>query len=273
MGAALWAAGVPTQWMTALLQRPASTSAPSGAEDDALSPAQALVVSPDQLKSDSGVAGTAASTSAKPLPLYLVSVAPGRNPFEGSARIGTNVANPQSYAAGALLANGAQLVEIHSDHVLLRRGEHSNRLYLYHQSVLTASAPDNDLLTVGGAPVPEPMLSSTREVLADYLRPSPVYDGEVLRGYRVYPGRKRNVFARLGLQSGDVITAIDGMPIDDATTTLNVLRELVNGAALTVDIQNQHGYRKVTLDGALIVADLHQMETMGRAQAGTAPRM
>lgn len=275
VGAVLWAAGVPTRWMAVLLQRSASSTAPSGADDATNSSARsAFALSPDQLKSDSGAAGTDASTSTQPLPLYLVSVAPGRNAFEGTAQIGTSIANPQNYAAGAMLANGAQLAEIHSDHVLLRRAERSTRLYLYDRSSLSAqSSVRDDLASVGGTPVPEPLLASTREVLTDYLRPSPLYEGEALRGYRIYPGRKRSVFAQLGLQSGDVITAIDGMPINDATTTLNVLRELVNGAALKVAIEGNQGHKEITLDGAVIVADLHQTESLGQAQAGTSPPM
>ena len=260
VGAILWAAGVPTHWMAGLLQRSQTSTALSGADDRTHSSAgSATALSPEQLKSDSGTVGTDASTSDKPLPLYLISVATGRNAFEGVARIGTSIANPQSYAAGAILANGAQLAEIHSDHVLLRRGERSTTLYLYDRSSLAAQAtPRDELATVGGTKGPEQMRPATREVLTDYLRPSPLYDGEALRGYRVYPGRKRAVFAQLGLQSGDVITAIDGMRINDATTTLNVLRELVNGAALTVSIEGTRGQQEITLDGALIVADLNQ---------------
>lgn len=270
-GVLLWAAGLPTRWLAELLHRPDTSTAPSGSDDPTRSSARsAVALSPDQLKSDSGRAGTDASTSTTPLPLYLVSVAPGRNAFEGSARIGTSIANPQSYAAGAVLANGAHLGEIHPDHVLLRRGERTTKLYLHGRaSPAEQSSARDELATVGGTKSPEPMHASTREVLTDYVRPSPLYDGEALRGYRVYPGRKRSVFAQLGLQSGDVITAIGGTPINDAITTLNVLRELVNGAALTVAIENSQGHKEIALDGSLIVADLHRTESLGQAQAGT----
>lgn len=268
----LWAAGMPsTQWMASWFQRSASTNATASSSPRAsLSAGPSTVISPEQLKSDSGVAGTDASLSAKPLPLYLISVAPGRNAFEGSARIGTSLANPQNYAAGATLANGAQLAEIHSDYVLLKSGERSVRLKLHDAAKPASETPRDELLTVGGVPPAEPSNATTREVLTDYLRPSPYYDGEVLRGLRVYPGAKRGVFSQFGLQTGDVITAIDGMAVNDIPTALNMLRELTRGAALTATVEGQHGQRELALDGALIQADLDRVAT---AQSGALPGM
>lgn len=197
--------------------------------------------------------------SNSPLLLYLTSVSPGRNRFEGGAQLGINVDNPQSFSAGAILGNGARLVEIHSDHVVLQRGDRSVRLDLHDSNRLQTRSAQDELLTLGGtaaAPVAAPAL--TREILTDYLRPSPVYDGDVLRGFQIYPGARRAVFAQLGLQVGDLITAVDGMPLSDPDATMQMLRELISGAALHVTLQSSQGFRQVRLDGALIVADQQQ---------------
>src|SRR2546429_388360 len=53
--------------------------------------------------------GNDSSVSAVPQPLILVRTQRGRNSREGFAQIGVRTHSPQTYIAGALLANGARL--------------------------------------------------------------------------------------------------------------------------------------------------------------------
>jgi type II secretory pathway component PulC len=206
--------------------------------------------------------GTDSSISQTAQPLYLLGTSPGRHAREGTALIGTSVDNPQTYSAGALLANGAQLAEIYRDHVVLKRGEQSARLPLYRLAQASGTMPLlNDLLTVGGQ-VTEPTAPAGRpQALTDYLRPSPVYDGEVLTGYQVYPGQKPGVFAQLGLRAGDVITAINDTPLVDLAQSVAVLEQLLDGVAVVATVVRKNGAvgqntrERITLDGAVIVAD------------------
>jgi hypothetical protein len=55
--------------------------------------------------------GTDSSVSTVPLPLILVRTQAGRNSREGFAQIGVNARTPQTYQAGAILANGAHLTD------------------------------------------------------------------------------------------------------------------------------------------------------------------
>ena len=120
--------------------------------------------------------GNDSSLSPVPLPLFLVSVKTGRTLREGSAQIGVVRESPQIYQAGALLENGARLTEIHADYVLLERGGHTARLYLINSR---STAPtDTAMVTVGGTAPAEPAAITSREPLTDYIRPSPVFDGE-----------------------------------------------------------------------------------------------
>ena len=59
------------------------------------------------------------------------------------------------------------------------------------------------------------MISEQPGLLADVLRPQPVMDHGRMNGFRVYPGRNRAAFMRLGLRPGDQVTAINGTPLDD----------------------------------------------------------
>src|SRR5712671_4146777 len=90
--------------------------------------------------------GTDSSISATPQALVLVSTTRGRNAREGTARLGTHPENPQTYAAGALLANGARLLEIYDDHIVLERDGKQAKLYLASSGKKSQGA----LLMVGG---------------------------------------------------------------------------------------------------------------------------
>jgi hypothetical protein len=197
--------------------------------------------------------GNDSSISPRPLELLLVRTRPGRTPHEGSAQIGVVQESPQTYLAGALLENGARLMEIHSDYVVLQKDGGAARLYLSGQRVAGRSS-DAALLTVGGAKqaiTPAPITS--REVLTDYLRPNPVYEGESLLGYEVYSGAKAGPFTQLGLRPGDLITTVGGTPLTDVSTAWDMLRELMDGAVLPAVVKRHGETLTLTLDGSILL--------------------
>jgi len=126
-----------------------------------------LVTPPRPLGNDSSV-------SKVPLPLVLVRTQPGRNSREGFAQIGVNALTPQTYGAGAILANGARLSEIYDHYVLLERDGRSVRLYRLGEmhEPRPAESASASLLTVGGGVPPAPQLTKAQEQITDYLRPS-----------------------------------------------------------------------------------------------------
>lgn len=196
--------------------------------------------------------GNDSSLSPVPLHLILVSVKTGRSIREGSAQIGVVRESPQTYQAGALLENGARLTEIHAGYVLLERGSHTARLYLTDSQPI---APDEAaMVTVGGNTRAEPATITSREQLTDYIRPSPVFDGENVIGFRVYAGSRPGPFFRMGLQQGDVITAIDGSPVQDLTSSWERLRALADGVVLGAAVERKGEILQVTLDGGLVAS-------------------
>lgn len=256
--AALWSAGLlPTQWRVRLQAWWAETHKP----DESLAIAPPALAAPSDGSPTSGEVaatlqpGTESSIAAEPQPLFLAGTSPGRNKNEGTALIGVNPDNPQTYVGGAMLANGARLVEIHPDHVVLARGASFAKLPLYQRN---APLPQTRsvLLMVGGEAASAPAAAtSVQNVLTEYLRPSPLYEGEVLRGYEIYPGRKAGVFARLGLQAGDVITAINGLPLSEPRQAMELFAELTRGGAVTATIERRNKVQSIALDGALILSD------------------
>jgi general secretion pathway protein C len=108
---------------------------------------------------------------------------------------------------------------------------------------------------VGGTPPPKPAVVTSHEILTDYIRPNPKYEGETLRGYEVYAGQSSGVFFQMGLQGGDVITAINGVPLSEPQSAIEQLRQLTQGVAVTATIERKGQSQTLSLDGALIIKD------------------
>jgi general secretion pathway protein C len=63
--------------------------------------------------------------------------------------------------------------------------------------------------------------------LADVIKVSIAKDAEgKLIGYRIRPGRDRAQFAQFGLQTGDVVTSINGTPLDDPAKAMELYGQL-----------------------------------------------
>jgi general secretion pathway protein C len=222
--------------------------------------ATAPAVDSQPVAQPSGVApeaplGNDSSVSKVPLPLILAGTLPGRNAREGEALIGVNESSPQTYKAGALLINGARLVEIYPKYVVLEKNGRFAQLYL--QNTKGSADANDEVLVVGGVPEAEAtaVVPMAREELTDYIRPSPVYEGDRLKGYEVYPGQKVGSFARLGLQGGDVITALNDAPFSDPQEAIERLRQVVRGTPMTATIQRKGEFQQITLDGSALAED------------------
>lgn len=195
--------------------------------------------------------GTDSSVSPVPLRLLLVHTEPGRNNSEGLAQIGVNARTPQTYRAGAILANGARLSEIHPAYVILKRGTQSVRLDL-HGSGMATPQPESELLRVGGSPAPIAARPRNPDPFTDYLRPSPIFRDGSLHGYVLYAGRHQDAFFKMGLQPGDVVTQINGVAVKDPQQALASLHSLTEGATLSVQVERAGTSQIMALDGALL---------------------
>jgi hypothetical protein len=199
--------------------------------------------------------GTDSSISKVPLPLILTATRLGRNSREGYADIGVNALSPQTYKAGAILANGAHLEEIYSEYVVLAREALRTRLYvLGHAPPPGAEPPGPSLLTVGGTtPVP-PAVADSRDTLTEVVRIAPLFDGDHVRALELYPSIRSNLFERLGLEPGDQVIAIDGAALKDSKEAIEELRRLTAGASVNVTIERGGRHQTLSLDGSLLIS-------------------
>jgi len=210
-----------------------------------------------------GVASISGDPSAAPATaanLALAGTLAGSDPEQGWAIIGASAQAARVYATGATLPGGAKLLAVYPDRVILDRNGARESLALPRLTANAAATP------VAHNPASSPtgsLADSVRELMAqdqsvanELLRPQPVFAGGQLRGYRVYPGRNRGQFAKLGLQPGDLVTAINGAPLDDPNRGLESLRGVGLGTAVTLTIDRNGQQQQLTVDPATVQQEL-----------------
>ncbi|MDJ0908528.1 MAG: PDZ domain-containing protein [Woeseiaceae bacterium] len=68
------------------------------------------------------------------------------------------------------------------------------------------------------------------------FRPAPYFVNGELQGYRLYPGSDRMEFMSLGLRPGDLLTEIDGQPMNDPADAFELFEKALNGQPVQFSI-------------------------------------
>jgi general secretion pathway protein C len=200
------------------------------------------------------------------MPLFLVGTIANTDPARGYAIIGDSPSSAKVYSVGKTITGGTKLHSVYPDRAILDRGGKLEALLLPKKFVgggMSAATP-------AGANPADPMLGDRLRQLAannpaaitDVMRPQPVFANGQQRGYRVYPGRSRAVFNRLGLLPGDLVTAINGTPLDDPSRGMDVLQTLNSAPTATVTIERNGTTVQVNINNAQIAQDAAAVEAM-----------
>jgi general secretion pathway protein C len=209
--------------------------------------------------------GDAANAPPSSMPLVLAGVLATDDPKEGMAIIGESAQAAKVVAVGQQVPGGAQLHSVYSDRAIIDRAGVLEAVYLPRR---TAS--------VGPAPMPPPappvaqgneaMLERMRKLVNDdpgvigqIMRPQPVFAGGKMRGFRVYPGANRQAFARMGLRAGDLVTAINGTPLDDKDRAQEIFGTLNSSTDARVTITRANRQQELVLNIAQIAAEAEQL--------------
>ena len=175
-------------------------------------------------------AGDGSNAPQTALALVLSGVLAQPDPLKGLALIGETAANAKVHAVGDTLPGGAKLHAIYYDRVVLDRGGTLESLMMPRQA---APAGINRAAMAANIGLP-----STGDRLRQLVQQDPNALSNVLRwqqvmnrdghmsGVRVYPERNPTVFAKLGLRPGDLITGVNGTPLDDPSRGDEILRSL-----------------------------------------------
>jgi len=94
-----------------------------------------------------------------------------------------------------------------------------------------------------------------------------------MNGFRVYPGRDRMAFMRLGLRPGDQVTAINGTPLDDRDRGEQILHTLGSSTEAHVTVIRNGQQQDLVLNIAQVAqeADSLAAQEQQGAAAGVSP--
>lgn len=165
------------------------------------------------------------------IPLVLTGVVAADDPRNGLAIIGQSAQVTRVYAVGQMVPGGAMLHSVYTDRAVINRDGHLESLVLPRPS--NAGAFNGRLPAPGILSANSELIEHMRRLvqqqpglIADIMRPQPVFQDSKLHGYRLFPGRNHQAFTRLGLHPGDLVTAINGTPLDDPSQGQEILRTL-----------------------------------------------
>lgn len=75
--------------------------------------------------------------------------------------------------------------------------------------------------------------------LAQVVKVSAVRGDGGLKGYRVAPGRDAEQFRQLGFESGDVVTAVNGLALSDPANTMRLYQTMRDATDATFDVERK----------------------------------
>lgn len=213
---------------------------------------------------------TDANATQTSMPLVLTGIIAANDPRYGLAMIGPSATATKVYAVGDNVPGGAKVHSVLTDRVVLDRNGKLEYLTLPRQLQGSAPAPSTAALRTEN-PVVDRMrklINDDPGVLADIMRPQPVFAQGKQRGYRVYPGRNRQAFVRLGLRPGDLVTAINGTPLDDPSRGQDVFRTIGSSSEAHVTVMRNGQQQDLTLNMAQVA---QEAEAVVGAGANAAP--
>jgi general secretion pathway protein C len=162
----------------------------------------------------------------------------------------------RGYRNGEPLPGGARLEQIQRDHVVVSRNGRQEVLNLPKSDGAGRPATSLPDAPIPAEPEPEPEPATTGfsgqqiidaspiagrlrsevttrpQALEDIAFASPYVQNGQFTGFRLRPGRDRQLFGQLGLNSGDVITEINGVRLKNPMQGLTMLQELMNASRI-----------------------------------------
>jgi general secretion pathway protein C len=210
--------------------------------------------------------------------LLLAGTIATQNPKRGVAIISDAGSASKVYSVGERIG-GASLHSVYLDHVILDRGGALETLLLPRQlppsagrAVSALRRPAGDPRTAAAVDNIRRMVQQDPGILDQVMRTVASYDNAAgkLRGFRAYPGRNRAIFSKLGLKSGDLVTAINGTPLDDPQRSQDVFNTIQTSDHVTVTIERGGQKQDITLNIAQVAAQATK-DLDGESNATSAP--
>lgn len=162
------------------------------------------------------------------------------------------------------IPGGARLQRVQLDRVVLNRNGALEVLRLPRD--LSGAAPPPAAAPAAPAagmrtrpptvrPRTEPAPATVEEAISqgaagflEIVRPAPFMPDGQLRGYRLFPGPNRQRFNALGLRSGDLVTEINGMALDNPAQGMEIFNSLGETTQVTLTLERDGQPETLNLD-------------------------
>lgn len=215
-----------------------------------------------------------------PLKLTLKGVVASADAKNARAIIADAANKEESYAVNAQLPGDAVLKEIHAEHVVLFHNNQDEILALINDSQpggapndvnatlpaplslegvqqnpeFVEGAPEN-AGNAAQAPALQPAdisatlrnyrdaLATNPQSLAGLAQAEPVQENGKFMGYRLQPGSDPMLFSGLGLEAGDIVTAVNGITLDNPARAFEIMQNLTTANQVQV-VVNRNGQSK-----------------------------
>jgi general secretion pathway protein C len=222
-----------------------------------------------------GSAPAAAQTEIGPsnVPLVLTGTIAGNDPQNGLAILGPTAQVVKVYAVGDMLPGNVRLHAVYTDRVVIDRDGQLESLALPHQTNASNAPPPSAASFQSDNPALERMRRMIVEqpnLIGDVIRASPVIDHGHMNGFRIYPGRDRAAFARLGLHAADQVTAVNGTPLDDRDRSEQILKTLSSSSEAHVTIIRNGAQQELTLNIAQVAQEAEGVAAQSQANSSAA---
>ncbi len=181
-----------------------------------------------------------------------------------------------TYAIGSSVKGQAIVDSIHKDKVILLRSDNSKETIRLPDKTAAANKKSsskssrardrlkrsrssrnpvtrgagNGLSSLSG----DISLSEVRQTLMkdpdsinQVIKISPISRGKKFLGFRVSPGKNRNIFKALGLKVGDIVTAVDDVKLDSPQKGFQVIEKLSTAQSMNLTVKSGSTERNVTL--------------------------
>lgn len=194
----------------------------------------------------------------------------GLDPKRGWAVIGTTAADGKMYSVGATVPGGARLHEVHADRVLLDRGGAIEALLMPQRATMPPPPPRPMPQAINSAAqvqrVQQAMRDNPTLLNQVILRTASMVNGK-LQGMRVNPGANRQAFDKLGLKPNDLVTAINGVQLNDQTNAEEIFGSLSTASEAQVTVERNGARQELRLNLAEIATEAEKL-AQGTATTG-----
>ena len=187
------------------------------------------------------------------LTLLLKGTVSGNNGPPSLAIISNNSDEEKVYSINDLVAPGISLHSVYADQIIIDNNNELEVLKLPKElientpTVIRNSRVNKRTSVSQISKTTIAPLSQFGTKLADTIRPTPYFSDGAQLGYRVYPGSNRKQFMSLGLLSGDLITNVNGVALNDAQKAMTIFQEIENENQVSLTIIRNNESQKINI--------------------------